>query len=253
MTPPPDEHRTPARVCVLIPSGAEQENHPSPAEVQAAAAARLGAAVSVLRESLKATAQAAKPTLAIADVALLSLESPEAALTQFADLAKALGVTVALHISAGRRVSRDLLCLIDILIVGEPHAPGLVGETSLNFDEQPGPHDDLRARFQQLGVRTVVVTLGKHGAWFLHERSSRFVPAYPAIPTDPSGAGDAFVGTFAARWAEHQVGGIIDEASVHDTVCWACAAGALTTTKPGAIAALPSRSEVIAKLRAISV
>lgn len=251
MTPPPDEHRTPPRVCVVIAPGAERENRPSPAEVQAAAADRLGAAVSIVHDSFETQAQAAKPTLASADLAILSLESPEAILTRIADLAKGLGVTVALHISAGRRVSRDLLCLVDVLIVSEPHAPALVGEASLAFDEHPGPHDERRALFQQLGVRTVVVTLGERGAWFLHERSSRFVPAYPAVLTDPSGAGDAFVGTFAARWAEHQVGGLIDEASVHDTVCWACAAGALATTKRGAIEALPSRSEVIAMLRAI--
>lgn len=251
MIPPPDSHSTQARVCVVGASNAEWAGQRGRADVQAAAATRLGAAVTLFNENPDSPSDAAKAVLASADVALLNSELSEATLTRIADMSKGLGVTVTLHASEGRKLSRDLLCLVDLLIVNEQHAPALLGEPALAFDETPASHDELRALFQQLGVRTVVATLGPRGAWFLHDRSSRFVPAYSVTPIDPSGAGDAFVGVFSARWAEHLVGGLIDEPAVHDIACWACAAGALATTKHGVIDALPCRSEVIAKLRAI--
>ncbi len=256
MTPPPYEHSTQARVCVVRESNAERERLAGRAEVQASAATRLGAAVSILHENLEqpdhlAKAVLAKTMLASADVALLGSKLSDATLTRMADLAKSLGVTVVVHVPVGRKLARDLLCLVDVLIVSEQHAPALLGEPRLAFEENLASHDERRALVQQLGVRTVVTTLGPRGAWFLHERASRFVLAYPVTPIDPTGAGDAFVGVFAARWAEHQVGGLVDEPAVHDIVCWACAAGALATIKPGVIDSLPIRSEVVAVLRAI--
>ena len=41
--------------------------------------------------------------------------------------------------------------------------------------------------------------------------------------------------------------------AILDAVCWANAAGALATLKPGAIPSLPSRAEVIAMLRSAEV
>lgn len=251
MTPPPDEHGTGARVCVVSETNAEQMGECARADVQAAAATRMGATVSTLNGDLDSADRSVRDSVSMADVVLLNLDGLEKPLASLAGLAKSQGVTIALRAAQGRRLSRDLLCLADVLIVSERHAPALLGEPEVVFDENSAAHDEPRSLVQQLGVRTVVVTLGPRGAWFLHERSSRFVPAYVVSPADPSGAGSAFVGTFVARFAEHQIGGTIDESAVHDTACWACAAGALATTKPGLIDSLPSRSEVVARLRTI--
>jgi ribokinase len=69
---------------------------------------------------------------------------------------------------------------------------------------------------------------------------------------DTVGAGDAFCGAFATRLAEHQISGGRagpDRMAIMDAVCWANAAGALATTKEGAIPSLPRRAEVLGLLR----
>ena len=60
------------------------------------------------------------------------------------------------------------------------------------------------------------------------------MPTLPVKPVDTVGAGDAFAGTFAARWAEG--------AELAMAVRFANCAGALATLKPGAQEAIPSRA-----------
>ena len=59
---------------------------------------------------------------------------------------------------------------------------------------------------------------------------------FPVTPLDTTGAGDAFCGEFAAALA----GG----AAHDDAVRFGAAAGALATTKHGAVPSLPRRAEI---------
>ncbi len=56
---------------------------------------------------------------------------------------------------------------------------------------------DLLGRYAR-----VVVTNGPHGATCYHARGSRFVPAFPTVERDPTGAGDVFAAAFCIRLAE---------------------------------------------------
>jgi ribokinase len=62
------------------------------------------------------------------------------------------------------------------------------------------------------------------------------VPAPKVDAVDTTAAGDAFTGAFAVAWGE----GRPDEAALR----WACAAGAICATRPGASSALPARAEI---------
>ncbi len=66
-----------------------------------------------------------------------------------------------------------------------------------------------------------------------------FVPAFEIEAIEPTGAGDAFVAAIIARlMASHW------EPLTVDDVRYASAAGALTTTREGAIDSLPSGAEI---------
>jgi fructokinase len=94
----------------------------------------------------------------------------------------------------------------------------------------------------------VVLTDGARGAWFASGGASstateRFVPAFDVDAIEPTGAGDAFTAAtvsklLANRW----------QSLSRDDVRFASATGALTTTRRGAIEALPILSEVEAFL-----
>lgn len=47
------------------------------------------------------------------------------------------------------------------------------------------------------GLKTVIVTLGAKGSLYVSPRETRLVPPFPVAPVDTTGAGDAFIGSFA--------------------------------------------------------
>jgi ribokinase len=99
---------------------------------------------------------------------------------------------------------------------------------------------ELRRR----GPRTVVITLGSEGAVFCDGNKAEWVAPFAVDVVDTTAAGDAFVGALAVRLAEGT--------ALRDAVEFACAAGALTATRPGAQPSLPTRSEVDSLLKHVS-
>jgi len=74
------------------------------------------------------------------------------------------------------------------------------------------------------------------------------VPGVAVKVVDTLGAGDAFLGGLLVGLAESPGGLLHDQAALVDALRFANAVGALTTTRYGAIPALPRLSEVDALL-----
>jgi fructokinase len=111
------------------------------------------------------------------------------------------------------------------------------------FDPGVGPEEAIQ-RGAASGARFVVLTDGARGAWFHvsgreFDAVDRFVPAFAVDAIEPTGAGDAFCAGIIQRliardWVD----------LTRDDVVFASAAGAITTTRRGAMEALPTRDEV---------
>jgi len=110
------------------------------------------------------------------------------------------------------------------------------------LDDDP---DAIMAHLQMLPPPIVVLTDGSRGSWYAAadapagSPSVRHVPAFPIDAVEPTGAGDAFTAGLVSRllarkWAS------LDEADIR----YAAAAGALATTKPGALDGLPTAAEL---------
>lgn len=182
--------------------------------------------------------ESCRPAIAAADVLVAQLEIPLESVIRAAEIARSVGTTVMLNAAPGRRLPMELLSLVDVLVVNRTEAALILGHS---------PTDD--PELDMLGVRTAIMTLGAEGAAYSFDRRGGRVPSYRVSAIDTVGAGDAFVGTLAVRWAEHQASSQIDHTSITDAICWACAAGALAATRPGAIPSLPRRDEVVRLLR----
>ena len=61
---------------------------------------------------------------------------------------------------------------------------------------------------------------------------------------DTTGAGDAFVAGFIHQLCQRRISSLKDPLQIKEIITYACAVGALTTLKPGAIAAQPTPEEV---------
>jgi ribokinase len=215
----------------------------------------------------EADVEAARGPIRDADVLVLQLEVPLAAVVRAAAIARDVGTKVILNAAPipDGGVPAELLALADVLVVnrgeaervaagriwmgGCPVSRSVVDEDACGAlpENEPG-FAELLMRLASLGVQTVVMTLGAQGSACIRERQCVMVPAFPVEAVDTVGAGDAFVGTLAVRWAEQQAAGHTGGMAVFDALCWASAAGALAATKRGAMPSMPTRAEVRALL-----
>lgn len=175
-----------------------------------------------------------------ADVVVLQAEISLEANRAAVDVAAACGTPVMMNLAPSPADVEAVISLVsgcEVLIVNE------VEEAAL-FAKGARPH--------ALGPELIVTTLGAQGVRWWHKGSEGALPAIdPGVPIiDTVGAGDAFVGAFAARWAAARVSGTpLDETVLRDLMRWGMAAGALACTKRGAITSLPNRSEVVGLLK----
>lgn len=126
------------------------------------------------------------------------------------------------------------VAMADILKVSEEEMELLTGET----DPQLGSD-----RLLAIGPRAVFVTLGAKGAYYRNRAGHGAVPTYPVKVVDTTGAGDTFMGSVLWQLMTHS----LDEIATMDlreTVSFANAAGSLTTTRSGAIPAMPTYEEI---------
>jgi ribokinase len=172
---------------------------------------------------------AAGGLIGAAKLTLAQLETPVAATLRAFEIGRAAGAATLLN-AAPAPVALDpaLLTLTDILVVNEGEGMALSGH-----DHASAIGEALLARVGQ----AVVVTLGARGAMLFEHRRPPLASAPPAVQAiDTTGAGDAFVGAFAARWAA--------TGDAAGALAWGLAAGALACTVKGAAQACADAARI---------
>ncbi|KAL0377146.1 UNVERIFIED_CONTAM: Fructokinase-2 [Sesamum calycinum] len=96
-------------------------------------------------------------------------------------------------------------------------------------------------------LKLLLVTLGAKGCRYYTKNFRGAVEGFAVKTVDTTGAGDSFVGALLGKIVDdHSI--IQDEVRLKEALKYACACGAITTTKKGAIPALPTHSEVLSVL-----
>ncbi|MCL4246673.1 MAG: fructokinase [Anaerolineae bacterium] len=96
------------------------------------------------------------------------------------------------------------------------------------------------------GMKLVVVTRGAAGSSAFTRSARVDAPGFAVTSVDTTGAGDGFVAGMLAGVLEY---GAENAEKLPDMLRFANAVGAITTTKKGAIPALPTRAEALAFMR----
>ena len=106
-------------------------------------------------------------------------------------------------------------------------------------------------RLREHGPSLAVVTLGRDGSYYDTGVWSGTVPAPRVEVVDTLGAGDAFMAGLLSGLSSDELRGtpVRDEQALIRALHFANAVGAITTTRHGAIPALPTRAQVEALLR----
>jgi len=177
--------------------------------------------------------EAAEPAIRGADVFLLTLEAPMPLVARAIAMARAAGVPVVLNTAPARALDWSMLPAVAVVTPNEVEAAGLLGVPVASLEDAWRAAREFRAR----GAEAAIVTLGERGAVLSSGEGEVHVPAF-AVPrvVDTTGAGDAFTGAFAARWATSD--------DMGSALVWGVAAGALACTSKGAAASCADAARI---------
>jgi ribokinase len=163
-----------------------------------------------------------------AKVLLIDASWPEAA-HKAAHFAKAHGVPVICDVHDPTQPSLDLLALSDYAVV-----PRHLADVLAPKGDYASALHDLKSR----GVKVPIITLGKDGCTYLFQGRVYKHPSFPVKVLDTTGAGDCFHGAFCF--------GLSRNLELPQSVTFASAVAALSTTKLGGRAGIPTYQETIA-------
>jgi ribokinase len=195
---------------------------------------------------LPADVDAAAAELLASDLILLQLEIPLETIYHTVALATAHGRRVVLN-PAPASPALDLARLRDVAFF-TPNRSELALLTGLPTEtvaEIEAASRKLLAR----GIRSVIATMGADGVLLVTQQGAAHVPAVPVQPVDTTGAGDAFIGSFAhflaggsevaealhwaVRYAAHSVTGRGTQGSYGDMAAFRAFCAAVPGGVPG--------------------
>jgi ribokinase len=171
------------------------------------------------------------------DLLLLQRETPEAEVEAAALLARRRGAKVMLNLAPAGVPSAALIGALDYLCMNEHEAATLGAAMAIVAREA----EDIAAELTRRHGFATLVTLGAAGAvgFVGGERFAATAPKVTAV--DTTGAGDTFVGAFAAALDS----GLSFAAAMRRGVI----AGSLACARPGAQTSMPSAAEIEAVAR----
>jgi ribokinase len=197
--------------------------------------ANLTVPATTVERALKAAYQQVQPDER--GIFLAQCETSQESYAAGLQYARQLGMTTILNAAPIPRepLDDDLLALVDLLIVNEIEASALAQTAVTSVETAREAAEILLKR----GPQHIIVTLGEQGClWsaLTDDHAHHLIPSFPVQAVDATAAGDTFCGALAASLAERM--------PLNEAMRRASAAAAITVTRRGAIAALPTAKEV---------
>lgn len=179
--------------------------------------------------------EAAKDKITAADFVVAQFETPQAATLRAFQLAKANGVTTILNPAPAQKINPEVLKLTDLIIPNETESAELTGviitdETSMLISA---------AKFAQMGVRNLIITVGAKGAFYCTQDGYSFIPAFKVNAVDTTAAGDTFIGALSSQLKP-------DMSNIEKALVYAQRASSLAVQKMGALPSIPTREQILA-------
>ena len=126
------------------------------------------------------------------------------------------------------------LPLVDILKVSDEELPLLTGTTDC---------ENGTAQLAQNGIRLIFVTLGANGVFYRFGEKTGHVAGVPCKVGDTNGAGDTFFGAALSKLCKEDLNSLT-AGKLESILAFANKAASITTSRRGAIPAMPTLTEV---------
>ena len=179
----------------------------------------------------------AKSLMADANVLMLQLEASLEPTFETAKAASQKGLKVVFDPAPAYPIPQDVFPFIDFITPNEVETEVLIGFKPANQEDAARAAKALKEK----GVRTAIIKMGSQGAFYDSPEGSGFVRAFKVNAIDTVAAGDAFNAGLAVAISEGK--------SIAEAVRWGAAAGAIATTRKGALPSMPHRDEMMKLLK----
>jgi ribokinase len=145
-----------------------------------------------------ADVDAAAETLKSADCIVLQFEIPVQTVYYTIEFARKHGIRCILNPAPAQPVDLGALKDLDYFVPNESEAETITGCPVKNVEDAKKCAEKLLAS----GIRRVIITLGANGSLLASRDASQHVPSFAVHSLDSTGAGDAFIGSFAVFLGE---------------------------------------------------
>jgi ribokinase len=145
-----------------------------------------------------ADVDAAAEMLKSADCIVLQFEIPVETVYYTIQFARTHGIRCILNPAPAQPVDLGALKDLDYFVPNESEAETITGRPVKNVEDAKKCAEQLVSG----GIRRVIITLGANGSLLVGHDGSEHVPPFPVHSVDSTGAGDAFIGSFAVFLAE---------------------------------------------------
>jgi len=145
-----------------------------------------------------ADVDAAADTLKQSDCIVLQFEIPLETVYYTIHFARKHGIRCILNPAPGQAIDIQQLADLDYFVPNESEAETITGIAVRNVDDAKKCAKQLLAG----GIGRVIITLGANGCLLANRETTEHLPAFPLKSTDSTGAGDAFIGSFATFLGE---------------------------------------------------
>jgi ribokinase len=164
---------------------------------------------------------AAAPLLSRVDCIVLQFEIPLEVVAHTVRVARQRRIRCIVNPAPAQRIDLATFAGVEYFIPNETEAEVLTGLPLRSIEDARACAAALMAH----GLPGVIITLGARGALLVRDDRTELLPGYDVRVTDTTGAGDAFVGSFAAFLGE----GLPERESIARANLYA----ALSTLRPG--------------------
>lgn len=140
----------------------------------------------------------AAETLKTVDCIVLQFEIPLETVYYTVRFARQHGIRCILNPAPSQPVDAKQIAELDYFVPNESEAEAISGVPVRNLDDAK----TCAAKLVAGGIRRVIITLGANGTLLASREGMQHVPAFSVKTVDSTGAGDAFIGSFAAFLGE---------------------------------------------------
>jgi ribokinase len=174
----------------------------------------------------------AQALIAEAGMVVCQLESPLTTILHAMQLAQRHHVPFLLNPSPAQKLSTKSLTGLDVLVLNEVEA-SMLSDSPVETIQQACQVAEF---FRSIGIKSVVITMGKNGAVVANGDGTNHFVAPKVKAIDTTGAGDTLVGALA--------GALVSGASMAEAMHFSQRAAAYSVTKKGAQASMPYQRDL---------